>query len=493
MATRRIDPWVIAAVVAGLALRLVNLGTAPFWLDEMYTFEMLRVPWDALLGAAMRDNQAPLYYVVTKGWTALGGWSTAALRAPGLLASLACIPLAAAVTRLVAGARAARMAAWVAALSPLLIQHAQDARPYALLAAVATANLLILVRFLVGRSPRLGFWWVASAFVVVATHYYGIFFLAGQGLALLILRPAPVRGWLPAGVVAAGLCGALVLTAVGRASGDFGARYVFGITAMPGVVWSLLTGYALMPTSEDLHALGGTRAMLPYLPVALPTLPAFALVAAAGLRTMRREGRVLLLAIFTVALCAPFAYRLAAGVGVHPRYFAAAIAPVVVVTGAGMVLDRSARGIATAVLLVIMSAATFLHLWDTTHGREDLRAAGRWLDANVPPDEEILVTSSEMEVLARFTWPGRKFRRYPDGRGLVDPARVRALVEAFPMADRARAIYLVGRAWVTDRDGALQAALVDAYPSCPGIDVRGIRIYCFRPRSTATANVAANR
>ncbi|MCC6849262.1 MAG: glycosyltransferase family 39 protein [Deltaproteobacteria bacterium] len=490
MGTRRFDPWVIAAVVAGLALRLVNLGAAPFWLDEMYTFEMLRVPWDALLGAAMRDNQAPAYYALAKGWTAIGGWSPAALRVPGLLASLACIPLAAAVTRLVAGRRAARMAAWVAALSPFLIQHAQDARPYALLAAVATANLLLLVRFLVRRSPRLGFWWAASAFAVVATHYYGIFFLAGQGLALLILRPEPVRSWLPAGIVTGASCGALVLAAVGRASGDFGASYVFGITAIPGVVWSLLTGYTLMPTSEDLHAFGGTRAALPYLPVALATLPAFALVAAEGLRTMRREGRVLLLASFTVALSAPFAYRLAAGVGVHPRYFAAAIAPTLVVIGAGMVFDRSARGLATVVVLVVLSAATFLHLRDTAHGREDLRAAGRWLDTNVPFDEEILVTSAEMEVLARFTWPDRKFRRYPASGGLIDPARVPELVAAFPVAGRARAIFLVGRAWVTDRDGALQAALAGAYPSCPGVEVRGIRILCFQPRSTATVAAA---
>jgi hypothetical protein len=372
-----------------------------------------------------------------------------------------------------------------------LIQHAQDARPYALLAAVATANLLLLVRFLVGRSPRLGFWWVATAFLVVATHYYGIFFLAGQGLALLILRPEPLRSWLPAGIAAGAMTGALVLAAVGRASGDFGARYVFGITAMPGVVWSLLTGYTLMPTSEDLHLLGGTRAVLPYLPIALATVPAFLVVAVAGLHGMRREGRVVLLASFAVALLAPFAYRLAAGVGVHPRYFAAAVAPVLIVIGTGMALDRSARGVATLVLLAITSWATYLHLRDTAHGREDLRAAGQWLDANVPPDEEILVTSAEMEVLARFTWPDRRFRRYPESRSLVDPAQVPQLVAGFPIADRSRAIFLVGRAWITDRDGVLQSALADAYPACPGTDVRGIRIHCFQPPAAATVTAAS--
>ena len=471
--------------MAGLALRLVNLGAAPFWFDEMYTFELLRVPWGDFVGAAMRDNQAPLYYALAKAWTAVGGWSTWSLRIPGLLASLACIPLAAATARLVAGSRAARMTAWVAALSPFLIQHAQDARPYALLAALAAVNLLLLARFLAGRSSHLGFWWVLATFLMVATHYYAIFFLAGTGLALLLLRPQPLRAWLPAGLVAGALNAAAVLTTAGRASGIFGARYAFGITAVPGIVWSLLSGYTLMPTSETLHALGGSRAALPYLPIALATLPAVVIVAVAGFRTTTREGQVLLLASFAAAVLAPFAYRLAAGVGIHPRYCAAAVVPVVIVTGAGMVLDRSWRGIATVDLLVVMGSATYLHLEDTAHGREDLRAAGAWLDANVPADEEILVTSDEMEVLARFTWPNRKFRRYPEQRGLVDRAHLPETVAAFPFRNRPRAFFLVGRAWLTDPDGELQAALVRAYESCPGIDVRGIRILCLRPRSSA--------
>jgi hypothetical protein len=138
-----------------------------------------------------------------------------------------------------------------------------------------------------------------------------------------------------------------------------------------------------------------------------------------------------------------------------------------------------------------MLYATVLHLRDTGHGREDIAAAGRWLDANVPPTEEILITSNEMEILARFHWPNRRFRLYPPERGVIAPERVDGLAETLPFPDPKRAIFLVGRAWLSDPDGRLQTALVQRYPSCPGIDVPGIRIHCFRPSAAAVAATRA--
>jgi uncharacterized membrane protein len=492
VAQQRIDPWIIAAVVVGTALRLVNLGDAPLWFDETYTVHHIGLPWDGYVGAMMRDNQAPIYYASVKAWTELVGLTPWLLRLPGLVASVACIPLIAASTWILAGASAARTAAWVAAISPYLVQHAQDARPYAFLAAVAAAHFLVLVRFATGRSARLGFWWVALAIATVATHYYGIFFLAGQGVALLLLRRRPLHTWLPAGAIAGAICAAIILAAVRNASGVFAGQYDFGIAAVPGVVWSLLTGYTLIPTSEQLHAFGPS-AILPDLPVALAALPAVIILGLASLRALDAIGRIVLLATFGTALLVPFLYRLVAGAGVHPRYFAATIGPVLVLTAAGMTFDqlRSARGIAALVLGAVMVWATALHLRDTGHGREDVAAAGRWLDANVPPTEEILITSNEMEILARFHWPNRRFRLYPPERGVIAPDRVEALASSLPFPDAKRAIFIVGRAWLSDSEGRLQTALVERYPSCPGIHVSGIRIHCFRPTDAAVTATRA--
>ncbi len=479
----------VGAVGVGIVLRFVNLGTAPLWFDETYTSDLMRAPWDGYLASLIRDNQAPAYYVSAKAWTELTGLSPWLLRIPGVLASIAFIPLVAATAELAAGTRrAARTAAWLAAISPFLIQHGQDARPYALLATFAVTALLLVLRFVTGRSRRLGVLWVVLAFAVVATHYYGIFFLAGQGLALLMLRPRPLRNWLPAGIAAGLLSGALVLLALESAMGKFAGEYVFGVAALPGVVWSLLTGYTLMPTSEELHLLG-PRSVIPDLPMALALIPSFLLIALAGTRALDRPARTVLLTSFGVALLAPFAYRLLAGAGVHPRYFAAAFAPFLVVVAAGMVPDgtRTWQGASTILMVVVMFVATALHLHDTTHGREDIRSAGQWLDHHVPVDEEILVTSAEMEHLARFHWPNRKFRLYPPQATPLDADDVGTVAEDLPFPGKRRAIFMVGRWWITDPDGQFRAALAERYRPCQGVRVPGIQIYCYQARNDGAA------
>ncbi len=477
-----LDAWVLAAFVVGTVLRFVNLGAAPLWFDETYSIYLIHFPWQGFVGSVMQDNQAPIYYAALKAWTEIAGTSPASMRIPGLLASAACIPLMAACAQMLAGTRTARMAAWLTAISPYLIQHAQDARPYAMLAVVAVAHFLVLIRFIMGRSRRLGLLWVALAVGVIQTHYYGIFFLAGEGLALLILHPRPLRSWLPGGVVAGGLCVWSVLAAATKATGIFGGQYVFGVAALPGVVWSLLTGYTLMPTSEELHALG-PRAILTNLPLALVAALAIAVLVWSALRRLDARARTVILSTFGVALLLPFAYRVVAGAGVHPRYFAAAFAPLLVLVAAGMAPGErgTARGIATLVLLLVMAYATVLHLKDPAHGREDILAAGRWLDANVPADEEILITSGEMEHLARFHWPNRHFRLYPAQRRPLEPADRAAVAAAMPFATPSRAIFMVGRAWISDPNGDFQKELAERYPPCEGTDVRGIRILCFRP------------
>jgi hypothetical protein len=116
-------------------------------------------------------------------------------------------------------------------------------------------------------------------------------------------------------------------------------------------------------------------------------------------------------------------------------------------------------------------------------------AAGRWLETNVPVGKEILVTSEEMEVLARFHWPNRKFRLYPHERGAVTTDEIPGVVNGMPFDDSGRAIFIFGRAWLSDPDGKLQDALAERYQSCTGITVPGIRIHCYEPGPRAMGNV----
>lgn len=468
------DRCILAAFVAGLGLRLVHLGAAPLWLDEVITAQWMREPWARLPGVVLDDNHPPLYFVLLKAWTLLAGTSPWALRLPSALVSAAAILLVAEAADALVGRPAARWAAWLAALSPYLVQHAQEARMYALVGALAAGSLALLSRWLRGPAGRLGPGFVLTALALAASHYYAVFFLGAEVLVLLVLWRRPLRAWLPAAAATAGIAAMGLLAALLVASHKAGGSYALGLLALPGALWALVGGYALLPDSAALHA-EGARAALGLLPVAaVGAVPAAACVLAA-LRGLDRPARLMLFVPGIVVLAVPFAVHLVLGVAVNPRYFMAGAPALLVLLAAGAARWRAAG----AALALVLAVGLGLHLATPGHGREDTRGAGAWLDAHVPRDEEILVTSSEMALLAEYQWPGRRLRLYPPAGVVATPENAAALAAAMPMPGPGRAIYVVGRAWLSDPGGALVRALRARYRACPGVQVHGIEVLCF--------------
>src|SRR5262245_43544623 len=127
------DRWILGALLLALFIRLTHAGTAALWLDETITASWIRLPWLDMLRSVLGDNHLPLYPALIKAWSSLAGTSGWALRLPSVVCSWATVPLIAALAWMVLGQVQARWAAWLTALSPYLLQHAQEARMYALL------------------------------------------------------------------------------------------------------------------------------------------------------------------------------------------------------------------------------------------------------------------------------------------------------------------------------------------------------------------------
>jgi hypothetical protein len=96
-----------------------------------------------------------------------------------------------------------------------------------------------------------------------------------------------------------------------------------------------------------------------------------------------------------------------------------------------------------------------------------------------------------MEILARFHWPESRWRLYPPRRTVVRGAEAARLAEDLPF-DADRAVYVIGREWLSDPDAALRDALGRRYQPCPGTSVRGIRILCLS-RGDGNHERTANR
>ena len=61
------------------------------------------------------------------------------------------------------------------------------------------------------------------------------------------------------------------------------------------------------------------------------------------------------------------------------------------------------------------------------------------------------------------------------------------LAQRLPWRD-GRAVYVFGRAWVSDPEGALEEDLQRRFGSCGKFETRGIRIYCLEETATAAAS-----
>lgn len=149
--------WLAGIVALAAALRLIRLGTFPYWHDEVHNLVAAEDVYGLLVQGNLISNHPPLPYLLVAGWRLLGfdasEWTMRLL--PALFGVLTVVALYAFV-RHVLDDRTARIAAALLAVSPLHVHHSQDLKEYIYLPFVATLMILFLYRAL--RSNRWRDW-----------------------------------------------------------------------------------------------------------------------------------------------------------------------------------------------------------------------------------------------------------------------------------------------------------------------------------------------
>ena len=227
----RIAEWTLVAalIVAGAWLRQVNVAAPSLWWDELVEIRTADRPSVAEVWRAVRDGvapgtgnagAAPLDYLALHAWYRVAPAATPETlewhhRVPALVFSIAALPLAWGLGRVVAGRVAGVALLALLAACPPHVLYAAEARPYSLTVAATFANLLAFAWLL--RSPaRIPRWvaWAASCLVLVLSALYGVFPIGIEIVALA--------------------CGAFVRTRSPFASG---ASRVTGAAGGPGGPW----------------------------------------------------------------------------------------------------------------------------------------------------------------------------------------------------------------------------------------------------------------
>ena len=246
------ERWMAAGLtLAAAAIRIPTLGLQSFWLDEGYTMRLLRMSLGSMLHAIPRtESTPPVYYVFAWVWVRVLGSGEFGVRSLSALAGILTVPVVYALTRRLAGARAAAVAALLVVVSPLLVWFSQEARAYALATLLTALSLWCLVVWLQEGRRRWALGWAVSAAAAIATHYFAAFVVAGElvclwGASVAAARPpARDRAMASAGVVVVGLALVpLALAQRGTGHADYIAQGSLS-TRVAQVPKQLLVGYA---------------------------------------------------------------------------------------------------------------------------------------------------------------------------------------------------------------------------------------------------------
>ena len=138
----------LAILLLASFLRFYRLDAQSFWNDEGNSARIAERPLDLILEGAEGDIHPPGYYLLLHTWRALFGQSEFALRSLSVVAGLALVVLTYLLGRHLFGEATGLIAAFLGAISPFAIYYSQEARMYALLAALSAASTYLLLHLL---------------------------------------------------------------------------------------------------------------------------------------------------------------------------------------------------------------------------------------------------------------------------------------------------------------------------------------------------------
>lgn len=191
-------PWLLGGLLLlGMGLRFANLESGIFWVDEVATAVRVRGYTQSEVVAAVADGRprsprelwqvvstpsdrdrlstlqalvkspehAPLFFLVTREWAALFGYSPATLRLLSVVLSMLTLPaLFWFCWEWLQSVFAGSIAVTLLAISPLFISYAQEARPYSL-----WLFLLVLSGALLMRAWKTGSRWLWGGYGIALT------------------------------------------------------------------------------------------------------------------------------------------------------------------------------------------------------------------------------------------------------------------------------------------------------------------------------------
>ena len=395
-------------LLVALGLRLYRLGSPSLWNDEGTSVAVAQRDLATIARDAAHDIHPPLYYWLLHGWVRVLGTGEAAVRSLSALLGVVLVALIYALGRRLRpgeGAGIGLLAAFLAAINPFEIYYSQEARMYMLVAVLATASVLALVRFVESRSAT----GLAALVVLEAaglyTHYSFIFLVVVVNLAYLLSLKArhvdrgQVVSWIAAQAAVALLYLPWLPTALRQ------------VTGWPGP----------SPQVPFIQALADTWRWLVLGPTIATKQAAVPLLAAAFLGIAGLFGwpgrRVWSPVLLVVWLAVPVVSILALGLyrDAYLKFLLVASPPIMIVLAAGTVgrgkqlthrVLRLAQVIALLLILGGAGVALRNYYVESAYARDDYRGIAAYIGAIERPDDAIVLNAPGQQEVFGYYYHG---------------------------------------------------------------------------------------
>jgi hypothetical protein len=183
----------IILTVVFLGCRLWYLDYS-LWNDEIFGVRAARLGWDELVSFIRKvDGHPPLFYVLLKGWVAIGGESVLWLRLfPVLTSVVSLVPFYMLCRELRLSREEINLALALMAVNQYLITWSQNLRMYSLLLCFTLCSLWLFIKF-INTSDRITQTLAGLSVVnvcLVYTHYFGWLVVGAESVYVLFI---PIR------------------------------------------------------------------------------------------------------------------------------------------------------------------------------------------------------------------------------------------------------------------------------------------------------------
>jgi hypothetical protein len=402
---RQVRLWIMALAVLLIAgtLRFSALDRQGLWDDESFTLRALGIIAEPM---TMAEGAPPLYFLLLRGWVEIVGTSLASVRAFSALWGTAGVALTGLFAGRAISPQAGLSSAALLSLHPFHLAYSQEARPYAMVFALATLTIWM------AWEQRVWLFTLAST-ALLWTHPWGLFvWLVSAGLMIGAFfqkgnRDVRLRGW-----QCLLLC-LLPLASAAPALWHFSRLSLFGSfwAKSPGVPFLLSVVKAL---AGGPFFVGGWQFSSGWSEVLL--VPTFVCLWIAGLwrEDSRRTRQKLLIGLVGLFVVPAIAGWFAPEASAHQRYWLAALPVMILLAARGW--NQLPSSFQVVLVLVCVMDLSFSTAHYFTHWEKgNVLQAARWVHAQS--------FSGSVLIVPRYLQPLWKYHDR-SGLPLVDEAGI---------------------------------------------------------------------